>query len=220
MTNTPPPRRRSLCRLRASAPAFSLVETLVTVGLIALIVAVVIPRFGDVKTEVERAKLESDVAVLNEAVGLYVAEGGNLDDAASPQEVLDRLKTRSRDEDARRHVGPVTGRLVDPRLTARILTSSEAQSDAPRAIWSPTHRKFIIATRGNGVAAVYFDDEKAGLPIEQESRKPSNVQYNGGNGWVWEWQEQSEPAPASPPRCSWRGSPRRWPRAAAGPSGR
>jgi hypothetical protein len=172
-------------------------EVLMTVSLIGLIAAVIIPSIGNVTTGVTRAKLASDVTSLNNAVSLYLAEGGNLDNVFNPQDVIDRLKTKLRDEDARRHVGPVSGRLVDVRLTARELTSSEIASGAPRAVWDATKKKFAIASQGRGVSVFYFDDEKANLPAQVESRKRSNMAYNGGNGWIWAWGGNSELVPAA-----------------------
>src|SRR5436189_251777 len=114
--------------------AFSLVELLCAVAVIGLIIAVVVPSIGSVRTSAARTKLTSDVAVLNRAIALYVAEGGSLDGVVSPLDVIERLKTKTSEADARRHVGPATGRLVDPRLTG----TSAVASGVPRAVWDST----------------------------------------------------------------------------------
>jgi prepilin-type N-terminal cleavage/methylation domain-containing protein len=168
-------------QLRRCLRAFSLVELLCAVAVIGLIVAVVVPSIGSVRTSASQTKLSSDVAVLNRAIALYVAEGGSLDGVVSPLEVIERLKTKTSDADARRHVGPATGRLVDLRLTG----TSAAAPGSPRAVWDSTLKKFVLASQGNGISAFYFDDTKANTPAQVETRKASSMLYNGNDGWVW-----------------------------------
>jgi type II secretory pathway pseudopilin PulG len=182
MTRFPLRFSRSSTYLRG---AFSLVEILCVVCVIALITCIAIPNVGSVRNTVSQTKLSSDVAVLNRAIGLYVAEGGSLDGVVNPVDVLERLKTKTIAADARQHVGPVSGRLVDQRLAARHVTFTEAASNTPRAVWNDTLKKFEIATSGDGIAAFYFDDTKASNPSTTETRKASSMLYNGSEGWVW-----------------------------------
>ena len=175
-----------------------MVEILATVAVLAVLIAVAIPSLGSNKATAARTKLLSDVNVLNRAVGLYVAEGGNLDDAQTYQQVIDRLKTKATAESARRHVGPVTGRLVDPRLAARDLSPAEASSGAPRATWDAAQKKFVVSTQGSGIGSFYFDDSKAGVAATEESRQRSNMQFNRTDGWIWEWGGNPEATPLVP----------------------
>jgi prepilin-type N-terminal cleavage/methylation domain-containing protein len=166
--------------------AFSLVEILCVVVVIGMIAGIVLPSIGPVRTSASQTKLSSDVAVLNRAIALYVAEGGSLDGVTNPLEVIERLKTRTSDADTRRHVGPATGRFVDLRLSGKSSTTSPAASGQPRAVWDPTEKKFVLASEGDGISEFYFDDSKAALAAKEETRKPSDLLYNGNDGWVWE----------------------------------
>src|SRR3954464_10262068 len=125
--------------------AFSLAEVLMTVSVLAIITGLVLPQIGDARTGAARAKLNSDVAVLNESVKLYLAEGGSLDGITDARQVIGHLKTKGRVQDAVRHVGAITGQLVDVRLAARDLSSSEAASQKPRAVWNAATQRFGIA---------------------------------------------------------------------------
>src|SRR4051812_9217439 len=126
------PVRRS--RLRA---ANSLVEMLIVVGVMAVLVgAWALPRITTTRTAVVDTKLNSDVARLNTLVSLYLASGGSLAGATTPQQIIDRLKTKRADADAKRTVFPMTGRAVDTRLSVRAQSSTEAASASPRAVWN------------------------------------------------------------------------------------
>lgn len=193
-----PPGYHGLSSRLACPQAYSLVELLVAVSVIALAASIAIPSVGSVRTAVARAKLASDVAILNQAVKLYVAEGGRVDNLTTSDEVIAHLKTRTSAQDVRRHVGPISGRLVDLRLAANTLTASEAMSSAPRAVWNPTLQKFVIATQGAGIGSFYFDDGKADLASAVETRNASSMLYNGANGWVWSWGGNPDPIPLAP----------------------
>jgi prepilin-type N-terminal cleavage/methylation domain-containing protein len=185
-----PPRLRSC--------GFSLVELLIAICALAVVAAIVIPSFAGSKTAVASAKLLSDVNILNNAVGLYVADGGRLNDATTYQQVIDRLKTKASSEVARRHVGPMTGRFIDPRLAARALTSSESSSNTPRATWDATQKKFVVTTSGAGIGSFYFDDAQAGVATAEETRDRSSMLFNRTDGWIWEWGGNAGPTPIAP----------------------
>ncbi len=179
-------RLRPLRQVRSlRTQAFSLVEMLATVALIAILAAIVIPNVGSVRTATAQAKLVSDVAVLNRAVKLYIAEGGSLDGITSAQGVIDRLKTKLSNDAARRHVGPVTGSLVDARLAARTMSDADAKSSDARAVWDATNKKFVLSTTGGGVSEFFLDDGKADAGQTVETRTASTLLYNGEKGWVW-----------------------------------
>ena len=57
------------------ARAFSLMEMIITVALIGVLATVAIHLAGSVPESVQATKLESDVVMLNQLVGLYVSDG-------------------------------------------------------------------------------------------------------------------------------------------------
>ncbi len=105
--NTSPLRNRN---------AFSLLESLFMISVVGVIMAFAIPYFGDVSLGTKEAKLMSDVATMNKAVKLYLANGGNLDGLSSPQEVIDKLKTSRANSET--YAG-LSGSMIDARLEAK-----------------------------------------------------------------------------------------------------
>jgi prepilin-type N-terminal cleavage/methylation domain-containing protein len=183
---------------KTQCTAFTLVEVLAVVAVLGLLATVVILNFGSTRSSAAHTKLLSDVNVLNHAVKLYVAEGGRLDDVSTHQQVIERLKTKSTAEVARRHVGPVTGRLIDPRLAAKDLTASEVATKSPRAVWNASLQKFVVTTEGAGIGSFSFDDTKAGVAATTEARQRSSMLFNRTDGWVWEWGTHPGASPLSP----------------------
>jgi prepilin-type N-terminal cleavage/methylation domain-containing protein len=186
---------------------FSLVEILVVVAVLGLLATVVIAHFAGTRTATGEAKLRSDVNMLNRAVSLYVAEGGRLDNVSTAEQVLDRLKTKSTEAVARRHVGAVTGRLIDPRVAVQSLAAPQVASTVPRAVWNGVLQKFVITTQGPGIGSFVLDDSKAGTAATAEARQRSGMLFNRADGWVWEWGTHVTPPPLSPPDITLAGDP-------------
>ena len=108
--------------------AFTLLEILVVLATVAVVGSVAI---AITSTTVERSndqKLRSDVQSLNQAVQVYLANGGDLTAATDADEVLSQLKTRLSAEDAQRFAG-LTSSMVDARLTPIYQSQEEADSD-------------------------------------------------------------------------------------------
>lgn len=173
--------RRNACRA-----GFSMLELVVTIAIIGIVVTVGVALVTDDSGAAKLAKLESDVATLNQMVGVYVADGGSVAGLTSPQAVIDKMKRIRPQAEWQRHVGVASGRLIDTRLRAR-LTSRPDSDNSPRAVWNRIKQRFEL-TQGPGTAVseFYLDETLATADFGSESRTRSVVGFNtASKGWVW-----------------------------------
>ncbi len=172
---------------RRLAGGFSLVELIMTIALISVLASIGIMMVASQPVAVKNTKIHSDVATLNSMVALYLADGGQLDGLTKPQAVLDRMKKVRRQQEWQKHTGMASGRLVDPRLAARLTTRPEVQGQA-RARWNRFSKRFeIFEGIGLGVAEFYLDEELGDLDFGTDSRRSPSVTYNTAKtGWVWD----------------------------------
>lgn len=168
-------------------PGFTLVELILAIAITSVLAAVVVVNMTGTKAAAEQTKLRVDVNKLNNLISLYVADGGSLAGASNAQTVVDKLKTVRTNADAKLQAGALTGRYVDIRLAAKVQSSSEAATSAPRAVWNATTQRFdIVSSPGAaGVSDFVLDDALAEVLYPTESRARTAMQYNGANGWVW-----------------------------------
>lgn len=166
---------------------FTLVELILAIAITSVLAAVVVVNMTGTKAAAEQTKLRVDVNKLNNLISLYVADGGSLAGASNAQTVVDKLKTVRTNADAKLQAGALTGRYVDIRLAAKVQSSSEAATSAPRAVWNATTQRFdIVSSPGAaGVSDFVLDDALAEVLYPTESRARTAMQYNGANGWVW-----------------------------------
>lgn len=166
---------------------FTLVELILAIAITSVLAAVVVVNMAGTKAAAEQTKLRVDVNKLNNLIAMYMADGGSLTGAANAQAVVDKLKTVRTNADAKLQVGALTGRYVDIRLAAKVQSSSEAATTAPRAVWNSTTQRFdIVSTPGTtGVSDFVLDDALAEVLYPTESRSRTATQYNSANGWVW-----------------------------------
>lgn len=168
---------------------FSLMELVMTIAVVGLVASLVVNLSGTTPLGVKNAKLQSDVNMLNQFVGLYLADGGSLAGVSSPQGILDRLKRTRTVTDTKQHTNMGSGRFVDIRLSAR-MGSGPLQSGAiGRAVWNATKNRFDISAGPPGVDEFYLDDALASTDYGTETRRNAVVRYNSSasasNGWVW-----------------------------------
>lgn len=182
---TKPDRAR---RLAASA-GFSLLEIFVTVTIIAAIATVAISMEGSrMHQTIGTNKLQSDVALLNQMVNLYLADGGSLDGISSEQAVLDKLKRARPSAEAKQQVGISTGRFVDVRLSAHTGTGPLLPGQSYRAVWvsTATSKRFNLDSSGApGVDDFYLNSNLSDTNYPLDTRTTSSKQFNNNNGWVW-----------------------------------
>lgn len=166
--------------------AFSVLELLSTIAIIGVITSVGISLLGDDLGSSKVAKLESDVATLNHMVSLYVADGGSVAGLVDPQAVIDKMKRIRPQAEWQRHVGAVSGSLLDPRLRAKITTAQDDDGN-PRAFWNRRSQRFDLrTTNGSAVQEFYLDASLSNADFGSERRAKSAVTFNSASqGWVW-----------------------------------
>lgn len=182
---------------RPSSPhGFSIVEILLTVGLIAVVSSVSVLAVSRINELSRNQKLENDVRTLNTAISSYLASGGSLTGLTTPAQVLAKLKTTLSKEDRRLHVGAPSGRMIDPRIAA---VSVAADGSKPRARYNTGTARFEIAGSGEGVEFV-LDESLAEVAAITEKRGGA-VSYSKNSGWVWDHASTNNPnAPGGPSR--------------------
>ncbi len=184
------------------AGAFSVMELVVLIALMGVLMTVAINMVGQQPVVVKNVKLSSDVATLNHMLSLYQADGGSLAGMTNPEAVLTRLKRARPQAEWSSHTGPVSGRLVDNRLRARV-TSSSSQPGLERARWNTRTQRFEITTgSGSAVEEFFLDEALSTSDFGTENRSAAKVRYNtstGANqGWVWGSSPTANFAYASP----------------------
>lgn len=158
-----------------------------TIALISILASIAIMMVAKQPTTVKNTKLHSDVATLNQMVALYLADGGILDGLTKPQAVLDRMKKVRSQKEWQKHTGMASGRLVDPRLAARLTTRPEVTGQE-RARWNRFSKRFEIFTGiGLGAAEFYLDEAMGNTDYGTDQRRTPVVTYNSAKtGWVWD----------------------------------
>ena len=173
------------------AAGYSLTEVLIAIAVIGIFAAIAMPSISGNRSSAETVKLQSDVKTINQAIQVYLANGGNLDGVTDPQAILNKLKTTRTVESAAKFAG-LSDSMIDQRLAANMVNSGEAN----RAVWQADKLKFTIASVGMGVREFYLNEQLATVEISSEERQGSAVDYNVDNGWIWAY---SETAPTAAP---------------------
>ncbi|MBL9132511.1 MAG: choice-of-anchor K domain-containing protein [Verrucomicrobiaceae bacterium] len=158
-----------------------------TIAIVAALATISVSLMTDDSGSVHQAKLESDVATLNQMVALYVADGGDLAGLTNPQTILDKMKRVRPQAEWQRHAGAASGRLVDVRLRARV-TSAREPGEVVRAAWNRTKQRFEITgnATGDAVSEFYLDESLASADFGTETRRSTIKNYNSSTrGWVW-----------------------------------
>ena len=172
----------------------SLLEALLIVAVIGIMAAIALPQFHSVADGARNTKLESDVDTINQAIGVYLANGGSLEGMSSPADVLSKLKTVRANSDV--YAG-IRGAMIDKRLAAKMQTVEESLTSARRAFWNSAENRFEISTEStNSVAEFYINEQLANTNFGEEARVDPMVAYNVDNGWIWEY---GDTAPVRPP---------------------
>lgn len=178
-----------------AARAFTLVEILVALGIVAILGTVGYVSITGVREQAASSKLEQDVKVLNNAIDTYLASGGSMAGVTTASGALARLKTRANAASVEATLG-ATGSFVDPRTQAVIQTSAEAASSAPRAYFtaSPSPRFFTATSGAAGIKEFTLDEAAAAAAPVTEGRSQTMAQ---GSTWIWNYEDTAPPqAPA------------------------
>lgn len=177
--------------------AFTLLEMMVSITALAGIITVGFVGFTEVNSSVKARKLEQDVAVVNNAVRMYVAHGGQLGPISAPQAIVDKLKTVPTTDNAKQIAG-LRGSMVDPRLEVIVQTLEQAESDQPRALWNTAEKRFQVVRQGEpGVLG--FRMNKALVltnPLFDDNRNVT-LKLAKNSSWVWDYIDTDNATPAS-----------------------
>lgn len=168
------------------------VDLLVALGLVCASGAMLMQWCGQLPGQVATVKLESDVAVLNEAVRAYEMMGGNMLNVAGAEEALTRLKAGMPEETRRKLLG-VRGSMLDPRMRAVMQTPEEARMPGLRAVWDGGGRSFIVWREG-GAGVKKFENSMPPAALESAVQVADNISdrkrwLDAGttSGWVWDY---------------------------------
>lgn len=181
--------------------AFTLLELLAVLAAIGLLAGLAIYSVGNVTEGSRISKLESDIATVNQAINIYVANGGQLTDAESygflgdpiEQKVLDKLKTRRNRFSSDTFAG-VSGEMIDKRVAVRMQDTDQASTAKPRAVWDSLNNHFVIQKTGKGVHEFYLNEEREAHDYGvDEGRRPSGFDVNREPGWIWEFEDSPTP---------------------------
>ena len=177
----------------------SLLELLLTIAVLGTLATVSVLAVNNISQKAQARKLESDVASLNSAIRIYVANGGNLDASKTPAEVLRKLKSSRSKADKKLHVGAPSGRMIDNRVVAIPVAQNSWRS---RAIYDSGSQRFRIVSNEEGVE-FRLDEALAEIAPDLESRD-STVSYAESSGWVWDHASTNNPNAPSGPPCTKR----------------
>lgn len=173
----------SLTQSKLNSAGFSMIELTVAVVVIAVVATIGIKTIGAIKDGTRLAKLEKDVKTLNSAVNVYRANGGSLTGMATPQEVLDKMKTKASDATVGTVVG-LSGSFVDARL--RAIMVEDADAGISRAVWNATKERFELGTAGVGAKEFALD---APVVATVKEDRTTTVAYGTEDKWVWDYND-------------------------------
>lgn len=174
---------------------YTIVEIMAAIGTVALMSSLCVGIATRVVETSQEIKLERDVRTLNSAVSSYLAGGGSLADADTPQDVLDRLKREARSGEEFDHhdreIMFVRKSFADSRLTAPIVS---AKAGRKVAVWDASANMFRIKEGEEGVRLFEVSDELA-QAVKVLERRHVTFRQSKRDGWVWDYRTAS----ASPP---------------------
>ena len=197
-----------------SQGGFSLMEALITVGVVGLLAAIGTLTIGGVVGKASSQKLSADVDSLNRSVSAYLASGGDLSGMKSPDEVLAALKTSF--SNASRMPG-FSGGKIDERISFEYQSSSEARAGNWRVYWDESLTRFVLANSGTtpGIKAFAYSaepeveetTEMANSPNTTDTGKISTrgtrnaktpMLYAESSNWIWDYKDAAASAAPGP----------------------
>lgn len=175
---------------------FSLIEALIVVAVIGILAALGSMTLSNLVSSTREQKLFSDVQTVNRSVNAYLAAGGDLSGAKSPEEVLNALK-RNLNHGSR--VPTLSGSKIDERLSVTFQSTSESNQKSWRAYWDAGNHRFVLAQSGNAPGVKEFTlDENAVIPNGVDDKSTAPVLYASKDTWIWDYTEAAPTPPAGP----------------------
>jgi type II secretory pathway pseudopilin PulG len=155
-------------QLQRSA-AFTLLEALVVVAVVALVATVVVPSIQQGPDAAKKTKLEQDVVVVNNAIDAYLVAGG-AQGALNAGNVIEALKQRVQGGVTWEMTGPL-GPFLDPR----VVTNATDFEWSARFVTSPRPR-FVVERSSNGIVFSRGLPSPVGGPVS-----------SGPPSWLWSY---------------------------------
>ncbi len=165
--------------------AFSLLEMLATVGMVAIVGTVTLFVITGTYHTSKEQKLESDVVTLNHAVIGYLSNGGDLSTAVNVHQVISKLKTVA-DATGQKVLPGYRGSFVDGRLIA---VDADPATTGMRAIWNTTTQRFEIGNSGQGVKEFKLQEAPTADFEVVESRTEDSLEFASASTWVWDYED-------------------------------
>jgi prepilin-type N-terminal cleavage/methylation domain-containing protein/prepilin-type processing-associated H-X9-DG protein len=209
--------RSPVTTTRGKRRAFTLVELLVVIGIIAVLIAILLPAFNVAREKSRRTKCMANLRSLGQAMYLYANQhrdrlpNGNARGTFIDYDGSNRVMVDFAEElkgagvfhcPSDRDPEPSQIRTADQTLPDSARVSYEFYS----LFWAPEHGPLLTKLKGRAPLAWDKDgglrDEKEGsvvAPDENHGPKGGNVLFSDGHvEWqdVREWQRESWPSPA------------------------
>lgn len=168
---------RIMLARRDAANAFTLVEILIAMVVVSILAGVGVATIFGVHEGSRTARLQNDVAVVNNAIDAYLAAGGTIPQGATAEQVLAKLKTVASSDSAA--VGP-SGPFIDPRLQLVMQTPDESATAQSRADYPNAAGYFYI--RAGGGPGIREFASGAAAPLVTEVRQ-GTMAYTSEGGF-------------------------------------
>ena len=181
--------RTASARSTGSDSAYTIIEVLLTSLCVGVLVATAVLIVSGMSRATKDQKLTHDVRTLNAAVAFFIANGGDLEGADTPGEVIARLGTSASAHQADQLVG-VRSSVLDHRVTPLMQTPAEGATTEARVLWDVTKKRFVIRYGGHtGVKKFVFDESKP--PIQAERDRDLVIAYSkkGKAKWIWDFND-------------------------------
>ena len=171
----------------------SQIETLLTLSVIAIFSAVAVQMVGSVRQSVRHEKLVSDINLLNRAVSIFLANGGQFRDPQNVDAILLQLKQRPPDGQNDVQVGVAKESVVDPRLSIRRISLAEQHRSTERIVWDARHFKFRVTTEPvPGIEEFWLNPDLAEVDFGiDETRYASVMDYASESKWIWDYKDRT-----------------------------
>lgn len=172
---------------------FSLIEVLIVVSVVGILVGIFTISVSSIRKTSKRAKLLSDVRLLNSAVISYIGMGGNPDALEDTDAVLWTLKKSLPEVRKEFHVGLGRESLIDKRITYRAFQSRNSSEEALHAYWDRNQLLFKVTVHPHprGIAEFYLQDDLALVDYGEDHSRENVFTYAEKSGWIWDYVEAS-----------------------------
>ncbi len=169
------------------------IQLVAAVAVIGIIAAISLNKMTNLGERAEETRLKEHVQALNSSVKLYISSGGTIDQVASAQQVISKLKTQAANG---KSIPGFRGNFIDYRLKPVEQTPEEAATDGElRVLWDGAAREFRIARNGSkGIKTFELDPSVTPETLEVEERSAffelaANEDTEGS--WVWDYDKDA-----------------------------